>query len=90
MHDGETGDTILEVGTPAHKMGIYGLSFSRDGKRFVSVSADKSLKLWKVEDKGLTFLSQYNFSDELNNMLVSVYCFSVGWFIIMVVSVVRE
>ncbi|VDP93955.1 unnamed protein product [Echinostoma caproni] len=50
VYDGENGETLGEVGSPAHKGGVYGAAFSKDGSRFVSASADKTLKLWRVDD----------------------------------------
>ncbi|KAF7232484.1 hypothetical protein EG68_09118 [Paragonimus skrjabini miyazakii] len=70
IYDAENGSTVGELGNPAHKGGIYGACFSKDGSRFLSASADKSLKLWKVDGQQFTFLSQYEFENKPENMLV--------------------
>ncbi|KAA3673145.1 uncharacterized protein DEA37_0014945 [Paragonimus westermani] len=69
IYDAENGSTVGELGNPAHKGGIYGACFSKDGSRFLSASADKSLKLWKVDGQQFTFLSQYEFENKPENML---------------------
>ncbi|MCE3294868.1 MAG: hypothetical protein K0R65_582 [Crocinitomicaceae bacterium] len=40
----ESFEKIIEI--PAHNFGIYQLAFLNDGQNFVSVSRDKSIKLW--------------------------------------------
>lgn len=42
--DLSSGSKIIEI--PAHNFGIYQLIFFNNGKNFVSVSRDKSIKLW--------------------------------------------
>lgn len=42
--DLKSGNKIVEI--PAHNFGIYQLEFFNGGKNFVSVSRDKSIKLW--------------------------------------------
>lgn len=39
---------ITELGSPAHKGGIYAISWSPDGKQLLSASGDKSCKIWDV------------------------------------------
>ncbi|KAF6779063.1 hypothetical protein AHF37_01537 [Paragonimus kellicotti] len=68
IYDAENGSTVGELGNPAHKGGIYGACFSKDGSRFLSASADKSLKLWKVDGQQFTFLSQYEFENKPENI----------------------
>ncbi|CAH8512067.1 unnamed protein product [Heterobilharzia americana] len=76
LYDGETGETLREIGSPAHGGGIYAISFSREGPLCVSASADKSIKLWHVEDRNLTYLAEYSFENILTNMLLG--CTWVG------------
>ncbi|TPP67826.1 Actin-interacting protein 1, partial [Fasciola gigantica] len=75
VYDGNNGKELYELGSPAHKGGVYGIAFSKDGSRLVSVSADKTLKLWMVEGIQFTFLSEYSFGTTINNMVVSYVCF---------------
>nr|CAH8847819.1 unnamed protein product [Trichobilharzia regenti] len=75
-YDGETGETLGEVESPAHDGGIYAISFSRDAPLCVTASADKSIKLWHVENKCLTSLAKYSFENVLTNMLLG--CTWVG------------
>ncbi|KAH8875501.1 Actin-interacting protein 1 [Schistosoma japonicum] len=76
LHDGEGGEKICEVGSPAHEAGIYGVSFSRESPLCVSASADKSIKLWHVDGKSLSYVAKYSFENILTNMLLG--CVWVG------------
>ncbi|VDD76022.1 unnamed protein product [Mesocestoides corti] len=67
VYDAAKGDHIGEIGSPAHKGGIYGLDFSPSGERIVSVSADKKIKLWSAASP-YDLLSEYAFEDKLENM----------------------
>eukprot|EP00108_Taenia_solium_P009057 TsM_000675100 transcript=TsM_000675100 gene=TsM_000675100 len=69
VYDASSGDHICELGSPAHKGGIYGLDFSPSGARLISVSADKKIKLWSAE-KPYDLLYEYAFEDKLDNMQV--------------------
>lgn len=73
-YDATTGDMVSEIGSPAHKGGIYGIDFSPSGERLISVSADKKIKLWS-STKPFNLLSDYSFEDKLENMQVRL-CFS--------------
>lgn len=39
----------MELGSPAHKGGIYGVRFSPNNQEVLSVSGDKTAKIWNVE-----------------------------------------
>ncbi|KAK3758037.1 hypothetical protein RRG08_006616 [Elysia crispata] len=52
MYDGTTSDYIAEIGEPkAHAGGIYAISFSPDSKQLLSVSGDKTAKIWDLESR---------------------------------------
>lgn len=44
---------ITELGSPAHKGGIYAISWSPDSKQLLSASGDKSCKLWDIASSSL-------------------------------------
>lgn len=44
---------VTELGSPAHKGGIYAISWSADGKNLLSASGDKTCKLWDVAASSL-------------------------------------
>lgn len=69
-YDATSGEKIAEIGSPAHKGGIYGIDFSPSGERLVSVSADKKIKLWNTAQP-FEMLFEYAFEDKLANMQVS-------------------
>lgn len=49
VYDGKTGEKMLELGSPAHKGGIYGVDISGDSKEALTVSGDKTAKIWNLE-----------------------------------------
>ncbi|KAB7494482.1 Actin-interacting protein 1 [Armadillidium nasatum] len=49
IFDGKECEFVKELGSPAHKGGVYGVSWSPDSKRLLSASGDKSCKVWDVE-----------------------------------------
>jgi len=55
IFDGKTGEKTGVFGSPAHKGGIYGVSYSSNGSKVLSVSGDKTCKVWDVAEKTLLF-----------------------------------
>jgi len=53
LYDGKTADVVGEVGSPAHKGGVYAVAWSPDGKQLLSASGDKTCKIWDVETKSV-------------------------------------
>jgi WD40 repeat protein len=53
LYDGNTSDLIAEIGSPAHKGGVYGVAWKPDGTQLLTASGDKTCKLWDVETKEL-------------------------------------
>lgn len=53
LYDGNTSDLISEIGSPAHKGGVYGVAWKHDGTELLTASGDKTCKLWDVETKEL-------------------------------------
>ncbi|XP_022664893.1 actin-interacting protein 1-like isoform X2 [Varroa destructor] len=49
IYNADTYELIGECGSPAHKGGVYGVSWSPDGSQLLSSSGDKSCKIWDVE-----------------------------------------
>ena len=56
LYDGKDSEYVakLEDGKAAHAGGIYGLSWSRDGKQMITASGDKSVKIWDMETRART------------------------------------
>lgn len=65
IFDGKTGDHIGELGSPAHNGGIYGLSFSPDSRQVLTVSGDKTAKIWDVETKSV--VSTFNMGSDVRD-----------------------
>uniref|UniRef100_A0A1I8IDN5 Actin-interacting protein 1 n=1 Tax=Macrostomum lignano TaxID=282301 RepID=A0A1I8IDN5_9PLAT len=69
LHEGKTSEYLGEIGDPAHKGGIYSLAFSPNSDRLLSVSGDKTARLWNVQDKSL--IGEWSFGNTINDMQVS-------------------
>ena len=63
VYDGKTGDIKLELGSPAHKGGVYGVSWSPTSDKILSASGDKTCKIWKVETGEL--LADYSMGSQV-------------------------
>ena len=44
---------FIFVGNPAHKGGVYGVAWSPDSKSILTVSGDKTCKIWDFAEKKL-------------------------------------
>lgn len=53
IYDGATSDLVGEVGSPAHKGGVYGVAWKPDGTQLLTCSGDKTCRLWDVETREL-------------------------------------
>lgn len=60
---------IAELGSPAHKGGIYAISWSPDGKQLLSASGDKTCKLWDVASA--TAITEFNMGNDVLDQQVS-------------------
>ena len=49
LYDGKTGEPKGQVGQDEHKGSIFSVSWARDSKRFVTSSADQTVKIWDAE-----------------------------------------
>ena len=53
LYDGKSGEVKGQVGESEHKGSIFGVSWAKDSKSFVTSSADQTVKIWDV-DSGKT------------------------------------
>lgn len=53
IYDGATSDLVGEVGSPAHKGGVYGVAWKPDGTQLLTCSGDKTCRLWDVATREL-------------------------------------
>ncbi|XP_046972096.1 actin-interacting protein 1 [Vanessa cardui] len=69
LFDGATSELKGEIGSPAHKGGVYGIAWSPDGKQLLSCSGDKTCAIWDVEtmQRSVTF----NMGTAVENQQVS-------------------
>lgn len=54
IYDGKTGELLGEMNEAAgriHKGGVYGMAWSPDSKKLLTCSADKTAKIWNMEEK---------------------------------------
>ncbi|XP_026332249.1 actin-interacting protein 1 [Hyposmocoma kahamanoa] len=69
LYDGATSELRGEIGSPAHKGGVYGISWSPDGTQLLSCSGDKTCAIWDVETMQRTTL--FNMGTAVENQQVS-------------------
>lgn len=58
-----------ELGSPAHKGGIYAISWSPDNKQLLSASGDKTCKLWDVASASI--VTEFNLGNNVFDQQVS-------------------
>uniref|UniRef100_A0A4D5RAV3 Actin-interacting protein 1 n=1 Tax=Scolopendra viridis TaxID=118503 RepID=A0A4D5RAV3_SCOVI len=80
LYDGKSSDKIAELGSPAHKGGVYGVAWSPDNKQLLSVSGDKTCKLWDVATTSV--ISEFVIGHEIDDQQVS--CLWQGQFVLSV------
>ncbi|CAG5024826.1 unnamed protein product [Parnassius apollo] len=69
LFDGATSELKGEIGSPAHKGGVYGISWSPDGKKLLSCSGDKTCAIWDIETMQRT--TTFNMGNAVENQQVS-------------------
>lgn len=69
LYDGTSSDLVGEVGAPAHAGGVYGVSWSPDGKQLLTASGDKTAKLWDVETRQI--VSEFTMGNAVDDQQVS-------------------
>ncbi|KAK2705767.1 actin-interacting protein 1-like isoform X2 [Artemia franciscana] len=69
IHDTKEYKTVCELGSPAHKGGIYSVAWSPNSKQLLSASGDKTCKLWNVEDR--TMVSEFVMGTTIEDQQVS-------------------
>ncbi|XP_059051926.1 actin-interacting protein 1 [Achroia grisella] len=69
LYDGATSELKGEIGSPAHKGGVYGISWSPDGKQLLSCSGDKTCAIWDIET--LQRATLFNMGTAVENQQVS-------------------
>lgn len=68
VYDGKTGDLIGELGAPAHKGGIYAVAFNPNSSEVLTVSGDKTVKIWNVANREL--VTTFEVGKTVDEMLV--------------------
>jgi len=77
IHDGgDEGKLIGMLNDPAgkiHKAGVYGISWSSDSRFLMTASADKTVKIWIMDDQNFNSNKEavsFDMGNELNDMQV--------------------
>ncbi|KAG0037844.1 hypothetical protein BGZ82_001702 [Podila clonocystis] len=72
LYDGKTGDKIKELSTAEHRHSgtIFALSWSGDGKRLVTSSADQTSKIWDIETSSVVNTFDLSSSGSVNGQQV--------------------
>ena len=68
LYDGKVGDKINEIGKPAHNGGIYALCWDPTSQRILTVSGDKTAKLWNVDTGEL--VKEFSFGNTVDDQQV--------------------
>lgn len=76
LYQGKTGDPTVDLGEGEHKGSIFAVSWARDSKRFVTASADQTVKIWDVET--LKAVQTWRFGGE-GNISVPDHQVGVTW-----------
>ncbi|XP_076040118.1 actin-interacting protein 1 flr isoform X2 [Oratosquilla oratoria] len=74
VYDGKDAELVKEIGSPAHKGGVYGVSWSPDSKQILTASGDKTCKLWDLESGDL--VAEFNMGSNVEDQQVG--CIFVG------------
>lgn len=69
LYDGVSSDLIQEIGSPAHKGGVYGVAWKPDSTQLLTCSGDKTCKLWDVATKEL--ISEFPMGTTVEDQQVS-------------------
>lgn len=69
LYDGVSSELKGEIGSPAHKGGVYSLAWSPDNKQLLSCSGDKTCALWDVETRER--LTVFNMGPNVEDQQVS-------------------
>lgn len=69
VYDGATAELVGEVGSPAHKGGVYAVAWKPDGTQLLTCSGDKTCKLWNVETREL--ISEFPMGNTVDDQQVS-------------------
>ncbi len=66
---------------PAHNFALYGIQFTEDGRHFITISRDKTIKLWDAESFGVMQRVDKETSGHLNSVNSGFYDPNSGMFI---------
>lgn len=69
IYDGATSELVGEVGSPAHKGGVYAVAWKPDGTQLLTCSGDKTCRLWNVETREL--ISEFPMGNNVDDQQVS-------------------
>lgn len=69
LYDGTSSDLIGEVGSPAHKGGVYGVAWKPDSTQFLTASGDKTCRLWDVATREL--ITEFKMGNTVDDQQVS-------------------
>ncbi|KAG7309416.1 hypothetical protein JYU34_005382 [Plutella xylostella] len=69
LYDGTTSELKGEIGSPAHKGGVYGIAWSPDGTQLLSCSGDKTCAVWDVASRER--VTTFNMGQAVENQQVS-------------------
>lgn len=69
LYNGTTSELISEIGSPAHKGGVYSVAWKPDNTQLLTCSGDKTCRLWDIETKEL--ITEFIMGDNVDDQQVS-------------------
>ncbi|XP_017481037.1 PREDICTED: actin-interacting protein 1 [Rhagoletis zephyria] len=69
LYDGVSSELVGEIGSPAHKGGVYAVAWKPDSTQLLTCSGDKTCRLWNVETREL--ISEFVMGTTVDDQQVS-------------------
>lgn len=69
LYNGNNSELVGEIGSPAHKGGVYAVAWNGNSTQLLTCSGDKTCKLWDISTKQM--ISQFNMGTNVEDQQVS-------------------
>lgn len=69
LYNGSSSELVAEIGSPAHKGGVYAVAWNGNSTQLLTCSGDKTCKLWDINTKQM--ITQFNMGTTVEDQQVS-------------------